>query len=195
VEFIEGKNQIKQFDDNPLSLLEEMEASKATVVELIGQAKYDEEIDVLKKLVEQNKAKGIFQAVKGDIDTRPESLKDVEMHPGYDINCGIKGSKLSGGQKQRVAIARTIIRKPKVLLLDEATSALDEDSQKKVQGALENAMEGRTTVIIAHRMSTIEKCQKIFVLEHGKVIEEGNLSDLKAKEGGFFANLAKGKQQ
>jgi ABC-type multidrug transport system fused ATPase/permease subunit len=66
-----------------------------------------------------------------------------------------------------------------VLLLDEATSALDEDSQKKVQSALENAMKGRTTVIIAHRMSTIEKCDKIFVLEQGKVAEEGKLSDLK----------------
>lgn len=93
-----------------------------------------------------------------------------------------------------MAIARTIIRKPKVLLLDEATSALDEDSQKKVQQALENAMEGRTTIIIAHRMSTIEKCDKIFVLENGKVLEEGGFEELK-NAGGFFANLSKGKQQ
>ena len=90
-----------------------------------------------------------------------------------------------------MAIARTIIRKPKVLMLDEATSALDEDSQKKVQEALENAMEGRTTIIIAHRLSTIEKCDKIFVLESGKLKEEGGFKELKDK-GGFFSNLAKG---
>jgi ATP-binding cassette, subfamily B, bacterial MsbA len=102
--------------------------------------------------------------------------------------CGIKGGKLSGGQKQRVAIARTIIRKPKVLLLDEATSALDEDSQKKVQQALYNSMKGRTTIVIAHRLSTIENCDKIIVLENGKLLEEGKFQDLKAK-GGYFSNL------
>jgi len=78
-----------------------------------------------------------------------------------------------------VAIARTLIRQPKVLLLDEATSALDETSQKKVQGAIDTAMQNRTTVIIAHRMSTIEKCDKIFVLEYGSVSEEGGFNELK----------------
>ncbi len=87
-----------------------------------------------------------------------------------------------------MAIARTIIRKPKVLLLDEATSALDEDNQKKVQEALDRAMEGRTTIIIAHRMSTIQNCQKIFVLEEGKVKEEGGFEELKQK-GGLFAKI------
>lgn len=117
------------------------------------------------------------------------------LHQGFEITCGLRGGKLSGGQKQRIAIARTILRQPKVLLLDEATSALDEDSQKKVQGALENAMKGRTTIIIAHRMSTIEKCNKIFVLESGKVAEEGGFDELKGKDGGLFSNLHKGKQQ
>lgn len=78
------------------------------------------------------------------------------MSDGFSFQCGLKGGKLSGGQKQRVAIARTVIREPRILILDEATSALDEDSQKKVQTALENAKKGRTTIIIAHRMSTIE---------------------------------------
>ena len=78
-------------------------------------------------------------------------------------------------------------------MLDEATSALDEDSQKKVQQALDEAMKGRTTIIIAHRMSTIEKCDKIFVLEYGKVSEEGGFNDLKNK-GGKFSQLSKNRQ-
>lgn len=91
-----------------------------------------------------------------------------------------------------MAIARTLVGSPKVLLLDEATSALDETSQKKVQEAIEAAMQNRTTVIIAHRMSTIEKCSKIFVLEDGKVKEEGAFNDLKAA-GGAFSKLAQSK--
>ena len=100
---------------------------------------------------------------------------------------------MSGGQKQRVAIARTIIRKPTILILDEATSALDEVSQKKVQEALSNAMKGRTTIVIAHRMSTIENCDKIFVLENGRVLEEGGFNELKGK-GGLFTKLSQAKK-
>ena len=133
--------------------------------------------------------KGLFKYIQGDVDERENILKDVELDHGFGTLCGIKGCKLSGGQKQRVAIARTIIRQPKILLLDEATSALDEDSQKKVQLALESAMKNRTVIIIAHRMSTIEKCDKIFVLEEGKVIEEGKFNDLKQK-GGLFSKLS-----
>lgn len=197
-EFIEGTGQIKDKGDEEMTaaeLIKKMEANKAEIKTAIGSKKYDEEMDVLKKMEEQEKNKGQFVAVEGDVDTRPTDLKDMQLHEGFQITCGLKGSKLSGGQKQRVAIARTMIRQPKILLLDEATSALDEDSQKKVQGALENAMKGRTTIIIAHRMSTIEKCNKIFVLETGKVIEEGGFEELKNKDGGFFSNLAQGKQQ
>lgn len=128
-------------------------------------------------------SRGKFRYQEGDVDKRDEKLKDIELHEGFNTVTGYRGSKLSGGQKQRVAIARTVIREPRVLMLDEATSALDEDSQKKVQIALENASKNRTTIIIAHRMSTIERCDKIFVLEHGKKLEEGTFDGLKKKGG------------
>ena len=94
-----------------------------------------------------------------------------------------------------MAIARAIIRKPKILILDEATSALDEESQKKVQVALENIMKDRTSIVIAHRLSTVEKCDRIIVLEGGKLIEEGRFDVLKGKQNGYFAQLANGLQK
>lgn len=143
----------------------------------------------MKTIVENEQKKGIFINEKGAVDTRMGDLKDITLANGFQINCGLKGGKLSGGQKQRVAIARTLIRQPSILLLDEATSALDETNQKQVQNAIEGAMKDRTTIVIAHRMSTIERCDKIFVLEYGKVAEEGAFNDLK-NQGGMFAKLA-----
>ncbi|KAK7271721.1 hypothetical protein RJT34_27853 [Clitoria ternatea] len=96
------------------------------------------------------------------------SLKD-----GYDTLCGDRGLQLSGGQKQRIAIARAILKNPEVLLLDEATSALDSQSEKLVQDALERVMVGRTSVVVAHRLSTIQNCDLIAVLDKGKVVEKG----------------------
>ncbi|XP_039016790.1 ABC transporter B family member 15-like [Hibiscus syriacus] len=100
---------------------------------------------------------------------------------GYDTWCGDRGVQLSGGQKQRIAIARAILRNPTVLLLDEATSALDGKSEEVVQQALEGVMVGRTSVVVAHSLSTIQNCDVIVVLEKGKVIENGNHSSLLAK--------------
>lgn len=104
------------------------------------------------------------------------SLKD-----GYETWCGDKGIQLSGGQKQRIAIARAMLRNPKMLLLDEATSALDNQSERVVQDALNRVMVGRTSVVVAHRMSTIRNCDVIVVLDKGKVIEIGTHEALLAK--------------
>ncbi|KAJ0704244.1 putative ABC-type xenobiotic transporter [Helianthus annuus] len=103
------------------------------------------------------------------------------LKDGYDTWCGNQGVQLSGGQKQRIAIARAILKNPTILLLDEATSALDSQSEKVVQDALERMMVGRTSVVVAHRLSTIQSCDTIAVLEKGKVVEEGDHGSLLAK--------------
>ena len=106
-------------------------------------------------------------------DNLTKKKADQPLHEGFSKMCGLKGCKLSGGQKQRIAIARALIKKPKILVLDEATSALDEQSQEIVQQALDRAMEGRTSIVIAHRLSTIRNCQLLFVLNQGQIVEQG----------------------
>ncbi len=113
----------------------------------------------------------------------------IDMPQGYDTQVGEAGSNLSGGQRQRLSIARAILRNAPILLLDEATSALDNESEKRVQQALDQLMKGRTTIVVAHRLSTIQNCDQILVIDKGRIAERGSHIELLGKTNGTYARL------
>ena len=144
--------------------------------------------------VRENIAFGRPGASDADIEAAARAARADEfiqkLDRGYDTEVGERGIMLSGGQRQRLAIARAILRDAPILLLDEATSALDAESEKLVQSALELLMKGRTTIVIAHRLATVLKADRILVMDEGCIVEEGTHQSLVAK-GGVYARLAK----
>jgi ATP-binding cassette subfamily B protein len=113
----------------------------------------------------------------------------VGFPEGYDTHVGERGVQLSGGQKQRVAIARAVLKDPKILVLDEATSALDAESEHLVKEALDRLMHGRTTLIIAHRLSTVRDADRVVVLDGGRIVQSGAHAELLEEEDGLYHRL------
>ncbi|MEO1055100.1 MAG: ABC transporter transmembrane domain-containing protein [Bacteroidota bacterium] len=123
---------------------------------------------------------------------KANALEFIDQFPeGFETIVGERGVKLSGGQRQRIAIARAILKDPSILILDEATSSLDAESESLVQKALDTLMVGRTTIIIAHRLATIRKVDRIFVLKEGKLVESGSHIELSKVDNGIYSNLIK----
>ena len=162
----------------------------ASLGKLIGMV--TQETYVLHATVRRNIVYGRPEATDDEViaAARAAHIHDriMELPEGYETMVGERGYKLSGGEKQRVAIARVILKDPRILVLDEATSSLDTLSERLIQQALEPLMRGRTTVAIAHRLSTILAADQILVIERGRIVQRGIHSELVGQEG-LYARL------
>lgn len=145
--------------------------------------------------IRENIAYGKPSAIEEEIieaARKANASEFIDRFPGkYDTVVGERGTQLSGGQRQRIAIARAVLKNPKILILDEATSSLDSESERLVQDALEKLMKGRTSIVIAHRLSTIRKAHQILVIDRGRIVEKGTHEELMRLEHGIYRNLSR----
>jgi subfamily B ATP-binding cassette protein MsbA len=152
-----------------------------------------QEVVLFAGTIAENIRYGFLEATNEEIVNAAKSANAhefiVRLDHGYETEVGERGTQLSGGQRQRLAIARAILRDPKILLLDEATSALDSESEKLVQEALERLMKNRTTFMIAHRLSTVFRCDRILVFENGRIVETGTHAQLLEQDSGIYKRL------
>jgi ATP-binding cassette subfamily B protein len=153
-----------------------------------------QDVTIFVASIHENIAFGRPGATRAEVEAAARAAQADEfiarLEQGYDTPVGERGITLSGGQRQRIAIARAILKNAPILLLDEATSALDAESETLVQKALDGLMEGRTTVVIAHRLATVLKADRILVMDHGRIVEEGTHQSL-VRHGGIYAKLAR----
>jgi len=140
----------------------------------------------MKKAAEEANALKFIESNEFDSLDADEKLAAEKYGTGFQRQVGPKGSQISGGQKQRIAISRAILTSPNVLLLDEATSALDSQNEKVVQASLDNIMKGKTSIIVAHRISTIRDSDEILVFNEGNIVERGSYDALNRMQGIFY---------
>ena len=176
-------------------LIDGQDIRHATLKSVMGHiALVSQEPALFNDTIRANIAYGRFGASEDDIiqAARDAAAHDfiLDLPDGYDTMVGEQGLRLSGGQRQRIAIARAMLKNAPILLLDEATSALDAESEQKVQEALSRLMVGRTTIVIAHRLATIRRADRIYVLDKGKVVETGSHAELISQDG-LYARLSK----